>query len=78
MVPTLLFAVKTVCIGTIAAIFGILLLYLCVRVFNYRPRWLFFWMVWLSVAMLVALPLGTPFGIVLLIILYLERHSFSK
>lgn len=71
-------ALYTTAVGIIAVLIGIVLLLVALFSHRYRAPWFFWFMAIYSVLMLLAFPIGTVFGIVVLVYIILRRKEFRS
>lgn len=69
-------ALNTTAIGIIAGLIGIVLLLVALFSHRYRAPWFFWFMAIYSVLMLLAFPIGTVFGIVVLVHIIPRKEEF--
>ncbi len=71
-------ALITTAVGAVVALVGIFLIAISVFAYQYRAKWLFVWLVVLSVLHLFWWPYGTVLGVVALIALMVYRRQFLE
>lgn len=67
-----------VALSSMVAFPSLICVFLSITFSNYRSRIFFRFWVFLAIAWIVAIPIGTPFGLILALTLFLTRKGFRK